>query len=148
MDHSLTIANRTERIILNFAHRCALSCEWCYVPFGGAPAQVNMISAIVDRIAELGFRFLTIGGGDPFQYSFLPKILYQAKAASLFVHVDTHAKSMRQLPIIRKVLNEAVDLLGLPLDGSVAALHDEMRSAPGHFDIVNEDIAVMMHYWI
>jgi len=35
-----------------------------------------------------------------------------------------------------KLLFDAVDLLGLPLDGPSAMVHDEMRSSPGHFELM------------
>jgi len=127
---------RPTRIVLNFAHRCALNCEWCYVPFGSASPNEQVLSAIVDRVSELGFRSITIGGGDPFQYAFVERIIRRASAARLFVHVDTHAKCLFQSNETMRLLWDAVDLLGLPLDGPSALVHDEMRSSPGHFDLL------------
>jgi MoaA/NifB/PqqE/SkfB family radical SAM enzyme len=96
----------------------------------------QVLSAIVDRVSELGFRTITIGGGDPFQYGFVRSTIRRASAAKLFVHVDTHAKSLIQSDETMKLLLDAVDLLGLPLDGPSALIHDQMRSSPGHFDLL------------
>lgn len=130
--------DRSPRIVLNFAARCALHCEWCYVPFGHAKATPTLVAAIVDRIASLGFTSITFGGGDPFQYSFLWKILKQAKDAGLFVHVDTHGKGLTPSEDLLTLLHDAVDLLGLPVDGPNSAVHDAMRSTPGHFALVRQ----------
>lgn len=128
--------NRPLRAVLNFAHKCAMNCQWCYVPFGAPPATEHEVALIVRRIADLGFKWLTVGGGDPFQYSFISKILRYAKSCGLFVHVDTHAKSLHQSQSNLELVSDAIDLLGLPLDGSEPRVHDHMRGSEGHFDLV------------
>lgn len=124
------------RVVLNFSHRCALTCEWCYVPFETTRAQRTIVASIVDRVASLGFHTVTFGGGDPFQYSYLADLAQRAKAAGLNVHVDTHGKSLTQSQANQQLVIGAIDLLGLPLDGPNSDVHDGMRNAPGHFDIV------------
>lgn len=113
-----------------------MSCEWCYVPFGTPIAREQVVQSIVHRIAELGFTSLTVGGGDPFQYRFLPNVLYLARSLNLFVHVDTHAKSLREIPDNLDLIRSSIDLVGLPMDGSSAETHDRMRSSPGHYDLI------------
>lgn len=113
-----------------------MNCEWCYVPFGSAPATSRLVNDVVSRIADLGFTTITIGGGDPFQYSFMSNTLRHAKASRLFVHVDTHGKSLRQSALNLELIEEAVDLIGLPLDGSESRVHDQMRGSLDHFDLV------------
>ena len=128
------------RVVLNFSNRCALNCEWCYVSFGSVRAHREIVESVVDRVADLGFRVLTFGGGDPFQYSFIASVAERAKKCGLFVHIDTHAKSLRKSVENRSMLLNSVDLLGLPLDGSSAIVHDSMRGAPGHFSLVVDRI--------
>lgn len=124
------------RVVLNFSHRCALHCEWCYVPFETPRAERRVVEALVDRVASLGFRTITFGGGDPFQYSYIGDLVRSAKAAGLYVHIDTHGKSLTGSQRTESLLVEAVDLVGLPLDGPTSKVHDCMRSSPGHFDVV------------
>ncbi|OAI05654.1 hypothetical protein A1353_10795 [Methylomonas methanica] len=124
------------RAVLNFAHKCAMKCDWCYVPFGTPLATASVVESIVNRLAFLGFKWLTIGGGDPFQYSFIPNIIRLAKSQGLFVQVDTHGKSLYQSQSNLELLTDAVDLLGLPLDGSESSVHDQMRGSGGHFNLV------------
>lgn len=113
-----------------------MSCEWCYVPFGTPRASEHQVMSIVDQLGKLGFKWLTIGGGDPFQYSFIPNILQHANSRKFFVHVDTHGKSLYQTTSNLELITDTIDLLGLPLDGSNSLVHDHMRDAKGHFDLV------------
>jgi MoaA/NifB/PqqE/SkfB family radical SAM enzyme len=127
---------RPYRAILNFAHRCSMSCEWCYVPFGEIPATNDIAASVVQRIAELEFTSITFGGGDPFQYRFAPELLRRAKSLGLFVHVDTHGRALRQTDESIELIESTIDLLGLPIDGSSPSVHDKMRDSIGHFELV------------
>jgi len=130
------ITNRPSRVVLNFTHRCSLNCEWCYVPFGSPKAERGTVLAVVSRIAELGFTSITLGGGDPFQYSFIGDVVRLVNQLGLNVHLDTHGRSLRHTAGNAALITECVDLIGLPLDGASATLHDYMRGSIGHFDIV------------
>ena len=136
MSDPVAVRPRPDRVVLNFSHRCALACEWCYVPFLSPPARAEVVLKIVERVQALGFRDVPFGGGAPFQYAFIEKVLRRAKDLSLFVHVDTHAKGLRPSKETANLLSSSVDLLGLPLDGPTAEMHDEMRSAFGHFSLI------------
>lgn len=111
-----------------------MKCEWCYVPFEAPTAREAVVASVVQRIAHLGFARLTIGGGDPFQYRFLGRTLQLAKSLGLIVHVDTHGLGLRESEETLDMLHSTIDLLGLPVDGSSAAVHDRMRQSPGHFN--------------
>lgn len=124
------------RVVLNFTHCCALKCEWCYVTFGAGRVQRSVVAEVVDRVALLGFHTITFGGGDPFQYSYLGDLARHSKSLGLNVHIDTHGKSLIASNANKRLLTDVIDLLGLPLDGPNADVHDGMRAAPGHFDIV------------
>lgn len=129
-------SGRPTRVVLNFSHRCALSCEWCYVPFETKRAHQRVVSGVVDQVASLGFQAITFGGGDPFQYSYIGDLVRRAKAAELQVHIDTHGKSLNPSQENALLIVEVVDVVGIPLDGPNAVVHDGMRNAPGHFDVV------------
>src|ERR1700728_318992 len=85
-----TIPRLSTRIVLNFAHRCNMSCEWCYVPFAGERPAADLCKRIIERSAAIGFKVFTFGGGDPMLYEFLPELIVSAKNCGLFVHVDTN----------------------------------------------------------
>lgn len=125
-----------KRAIINFTKKCALSCEWCYVPFGSQSISKELLSSVVKRLRDLGFDSVTFGGGDPFQFKHLDFIIKEAKEIGLFVHVDTHAITLLENQKNAGLLESYVDLLGLPLDGSTGEVHDRMRGSTGHYELI------------
>lgn len=129
------------RIVLNFAHRCNMHCEWCYVPFMPEAPSADTCMRIVQRIAQVGFKVITFGGGDPLLYPFLPQLLEVAHEAGLFVHVDTNGIGLHCNRATMSLLCDCVGLLGLPLDGPRPDIHNAMRSARSHFELVVSKLA-------
>ena len=125
-----------KRAIVNFTQRCALKCEWCYVPFNSQPVAKEKVLSIVERIRDLGFDSVTFGGGDPFQYKSIVPAIHKAKELGLFVHVDTHARGLSESLSYSNLLENFIDLIGLPLDGSTCHIHNNMRSSQGHFELI------------
>jgi MoaA/NifB/PqqE/SkfB family radical SAM enzyme len=123
-------------MIFNFAHRCNMACEWCYIPFGGSQPTPDLCRCIVERIADIGFEVVTFGGGDPMMYSFMPELISVAKARGLFVHVDTNGIGLRCNDTTMRLLSSQIDLIGFPLDGPDASTHNNMRSSAAHFDLL------------
>jgi MoaA/NifB/PqqE/SkfB family radical SAM enzyme len=136
------------RIVLNFAHRCNMSCAWCYVPFMGEEPDPEVCRRIIERSAEIGFKVITLAGGDPMVYSFLPHLVETAHHYGLFVHIDTNGIGLRCTDNTASLLTCGIDLLGLPLDGPRQEVHNRMRSTQSHFDLVIERLqwlAPFMH---
>lgn len=125
-----------KRVIINFTRKCALNCEWCYVPFGSQVVSKELLSSVVQRVSDLGFNSITFGGGDPFQFKYFDSVIKQAKNLGLFVHVDTHAITLLENQENASLLESYVDLLGLPLDGSTSEIHDRMRGTTGHHELM------------
>jgi len=111
-----------------------MACSYCYVPFNDSKVTEREALRVIHAIRELGPRSVTLSGGDPFMYPFLPRLLAEVDDGERFIQIDTNAKSMRPRDI--SILNERVDLLGLPLDGSTTKCHGEMRDDPKHFAVV------------
>lgn len=122
------------RIVFNFAARCTLKCEWCYIDFGRRAPTLEESTAVIRRCREVGATWITIGGGDPAMMPFLPDLLRNAKAIGLLVHLDTNGIGLSKHISVAGVAS-TIDLLGLPLDGPAAA-HDRVRADIGHFQIV------------
>jgi MoaA/NifB/PqqE/SkfB family radical SAM enzyme len=128
------------RVIMNFEHRCSMRCEWCYIPFrAGAPNRVQSMS-VLRRLISRGVKVITIGGGDPTSYPFWSDLAREARSSGLFVHLDTNGIGLRMDSETAKTISQTVDLLGLPLDGPTAGVHDAMRSMVGHFDQILEKV--------
>jgi len=52
----------------------------------------------------------------------------------MFSHLDTNGIALHPSEKNFRLIDEAVDLIGLPLDGPSAAVHNTMRAAQDHFD--------------
>lgn len=114
-----------------------MRCEWCYVPFRPKDSEVpnrSKLLAVMGSLISQGVSIVTIGGGDPTVYPFWGEIAREAKLGGVFVHLDTNGIGLRADESTRLVLNEFVDLLGLPLDGPNADVHFSMRGRSGHFE--------------
>lgn len=135
------LLRRPTRIVLNFAHHCNMNCEWCYVPFAGDRPDPMVCKRIIERSAEIGFEVFTFGGGDPMLYGFLPELIECAKKCGFFVHVDTNGIGLLCTKATVSLLENGIDLLGLPLDGPRAEIHDRMRSTSSHFQLVLDRLA-------
>jgi len=133
--------SRPRRVIINFTKKCALNCEWCYVDFDKSRIDIDTLIRVIDRVHELGFESITFGGGDPFQVRHLSLAIIQAKTLGLNVHVDTHGISLLESDKNISLINNYVDWLGLPLDGSTKETHDLMRGKKGHFDLVMQKLS-------
>lgn len=132
--------NKPKRVILNFNHKCALNCEWCYVSFGSSIPKESVVERIINKLSNLGFKILTIGGGDPFQYSFIWNIIEKAKSNGLYIHIDTNGRLQNRSEREFSIIRDKVDLIGFPIDGPTALIHGGMRSSQGHFDIILKNI--------
>lgn len=71
-------------------------------------------------------------------YPFLPELITAARNCGFFVHVDTNGIGLRRTQETISLLSKGIDLLGLPLDGPRAEIHDRMRSTESHFNLVVE----------
>ena len=125
---------RVPRMILNFTGRCNMACPYCYVPFDGSKVDSKTTRSVVKAILAFAPDSITFGGGDPFMFEFFPELLLMASIQGPFIQVDTNAKCLetRHVPL----LEEHVDLLGLPLDGSTPDIHGKMRRDSSHFSTV------------
>ena len=130
-----------KRAILNFTRKCTLNCEWCYVPFDSQPISKEKLISVIKRVSDLGFDSVTFGGGDPFQFKYIVPVIKNAKELGLFVHIDTHAITLSESIENAELLENHVDLIGLPLDGSASHIHDLMRGAVGHYELINNKFA-------
>jgi MoaA/NifB/PqqE/SkfB family radical SAM enzyme len=86
------------------------------------------------RFREIGATTLTISGANPFLFEKLPQLLDQAGKIMEFIHLDTNLVRNNDKHVF--TVAKLVDLLGVPLDGSIAKIHDGVRSTRGHHAVV------------
>jgi MoaA/NifB/PqqE/SkfB family radical SAM enzyme len=120
-----------QRICFNFSSSCNMRCSYCYIPFSKSAVDQDVCLRVIERCRELGTQVITIGGGDPFVYGFLPSLVRRAREVGLETHLDTNG--LRVCDRDFAWMASTISLLGLPLDGPDDICHDRMRNAAGHF---------------
>jgi len=113
--------------------RCNLSCLHCYSDSGPTQREElspDLLGVVIDDAAELGYRTLSVSGGEPLMYRPLPEVLAHARGRGLRTLVTTNGtlSDRRRLG----PLAAHIDLLAISLDGPPAE-HDLMRAMPGAF---------------
>ena len=111
-----------------------MTCPYCFVPFDQVPVDPHTVGQVLDAILQLTPTSVTFSGGDPLMYAFLPDLLIKTKERVPFVQLDTNAKMLREVHL--PLLEQTVNLLGLPLDGPDKETHGMMRGDTRHFDAV------------
>jgi sulfatase maturation enzyme AslB (radical SAM superfamily) len=132
---------KLERLVVNFMDRCNLRCPYCYIPFDKQRVDFAVLERVVDRAAEAGFTVITFGGGDPLNHRETRGLFRRARMLGLEVQLDTNGCAL--LPSDLPLLEDCVSLCALPLDGSVAKVHDFVRAAPGNFLEVTQALKVL-----
>lgn len=129
------------RASFNFADKCNLGCKFCYIPFSRSPVREKEVRRVLERLIGLGVRTITIGGGDPLMYGFIPDVVSDIRPSLSFLQLDSNLVTLTKQVV--DAISPFVDVLGVPLDGSRSSVHDYMRSAPGHFDTVLDALSLL-----
>jgi pyruvate-formate lyase-activating enzyme len=112
---------------------CNLACAHCYSqssPAARDAVPVEILTALIDDAAELGYRAVAFSGGEPLMYPGLAELLRRARARGLSTSVTTNGTVLDQSRVAR--LRELVGLLAVSLDGP-ATLHNEIRGSKTAF---------------
>lgn len=117
---------------------CNMQCPFCFIPFSGEKPNSELTKLLLKECKQLGIKVITFGGGDPLNHSDFLKLSSFAKSLGFIVHVDTNTINLRLFNINELVNN--VDVIGIPIDGSNAILHNEMRSSKSHFNLVIDNL--------
>lgn len=110
--------------------RCNLKCLHCYSTSGPDVSEaldVNLVLQGVADAAELGYRVLSVSGGEPMLYRPLEQVLRGAHACGLFTTVTTNGMLLDARRV--GMLEQHADLVAISLDG-VPEAHAEMRGSP------------------
>jgi MoaA/NifB/PqqE/SkfB family radical SAM enzyme len=116
------------------SRRCNLQCLHCYSASGPGVAErleIGVLGEAVADAAALGYRVISVSGGEPLLYPALGELLRLSHAAGLATTVTTNGMLLgrRQLDMLAR----DCDLLAISLDG-VPVSHNLMRNAPRAFE--------------
>lgn len=126
----------TTKIIFNFTDECTMECPYCYIPFKKDKVSKLNSLRVMEKLCEFEPSKITIGGGDPLSYNFLPELVKVAYNQTKNVHIDTNGYGHIKNPNNLKKIIPYLSLLGLPLDGHNSTAHGNMRQDNKHFKIV------------
>ncbi|WP_323117818.1 radical SAM protein [Burkholderia alba] len=113
--------------------RCNLSCGHCYSHSGPSAALRLDLATACDAVsdaARMGYRVVSVSGGEPMLYDGLVELLDHAKSLRLLTTVTSNGFFLDAKHL--DALRGRVDLLALSLDGP-PALHNAMRGSPRAF---------------
>lgn len=114
--------------------KCNLCCEHCYSSSG--PWQRNelnpvLVCELVTDAAQMGYRVVSVSGGEPFLYSGLVDVLRHAKALGLRTAITTNGYFLQQAKL--EPLRDLLDTVAVSLDGP-PDIHNRLRGHPKAFD--------------
>ena len=115
------------------SRRCNLRCRHCYSRSGPDAAEtldVALLTAALADAAALGYRVLSVSGGEPMLYRPLPDLLRAARAAGLLTTLVSNGMLLTERRLA--ALAGLVDGLAISLDGTPAT-HAAMRGDPRAF---------------
>ncbi|MFT0174271.1 radical SAM/SPASM domain-containing protein [Paraburkholderia mimosarum] len=113
--------------------RCNLSCRHCYSdsgPNADTTLDVALACEAVSDAASMGYRVVSVSGGEPMLYRGLGELLSHAKSKGMFTTVTTNGYFLDRKHLDN--LRDRVDLLAISIDGP-PALHNAMRGSTQAF---------------
>lgn len=113
--------------------RCNLRCLHCYSDSGPEVSEeldAELVLRVIADAAELGYRVLSISGGEPLLYEPLPDVLRAAHEHGLITTVTTNGMLLDRRRLA--MLEPDADLVAISLDG-LPESHAEMRANPRAF---------------
>ena len=114
--------------------RCNLQCLHCYSDSGPAVTEqldIKVLRGVVADAATIGYRVMSVSGGEPLLYPALGELLRGAHVAGLVTTVTTNGMLLDQRQL--DILGADCDLVAISLDG-VPESHNFMRHSPRAFD--------------
>ena len=110
---------------------CNLACAHCYTTSGPRETQrlpLDLLCAVLDDAAALGYRQLAVSGGEPLLYEDLPGLLRHARRLGMLTSLTSNGLLLS--PLRWAGIAPHLDRLAISVDGR-AATHDALRGQAG-----------------
>lgn len=124
---------RTPILQIHPSLRCNLACAHCYSnsgPTAHLELDVATVCEVITDAAALGFKIVSVAGGEPMMYRGLEEVLTHAKRLGLRTTVTTNGYFTQ--PRLLQRLQPLVDVLAISLDGP-PEIHNRMRGSARAF---------------
>src|SRR5574337_529593 len=119
---------------------CNLHCKHCYSDSGPSvklKLDVEIINKAISDSAEMGYKIVSISGGEPLIYNGLESVLLHAKSCGMKTKVTTNETLLKTEKTTR--LKECLDIMSISLDGP-PEFHNQMRKSKTAFDLLCKSI--------
>jgi AdoMet-dependent heme synthase len=119
---------------------CMLACRHCRAEAMASPHPLELTPiesmGLLCQITRFGdpLPHLILTGGDPLSRKDLFPMIDEARALGLDVSITPSATPALTGEVLDRLRSHGIQSLGLSLDGSSAARHDDVRAVPGCFD--------------
>jgi AdoMet-dependent heme synthase len=119
---------------------CMLACRHCRAEAMPSPHPLELTPiesmGLLWQIATFGapLPHLILTGGDPLSRKDLFPVIDEARALGLEVSITPSATPALTTEALDRLRSHGIQSLGLSLDGSSAARHDDVRAVPGCFE--------------
>ena len=123
-----------------------MKCPYCFNLFIKEKPNTKKTRELLNKCKDLNIKVVSFGGGDPFIYDETIDILDFAYLLGFEIHVDTNCQFLTKDKLDK--LDSRISLLGIPLDGSNAIIHNLMRTNPGNYELIIEKLELLRSYHI
>ena len=134
---------RTRVLQLHPTRRCNLRCLHCYSSSGPKERDglsVALLRTAIRQAAALGYRVLSVSGGEPLLYAGLRELLAEAKRCGLYTTVTTNGMLLDSARL--GGLRELVDFFAISIDGE-RETHNRLRQSRRAFDTTLDRLGVL-----
>jgi MoaA/NifB/PqqE/SkfB family radical SAM enzyme len=115
---------------------CSQECPYCWGPQEYEnPVDTGNALRIITRVKEVGARRIVFTGGDPLKRVDIALLIRHARETGLEVALSTTGDQLT--PEFLAKIVDCVDLISLPLDGSVEEINARTKEPGHHAAIVN-----------
>ncbi|MDF9408047.1 putative heme d1 biosynthesis radical SAM protein NirJ2 [Pelotomaculum isophthalicicum JI] len=117
----------------NTTNACNMYCRHCYRDAGERSNEELSTKeglALVDQIAEAGFKIMIFSGGEPLMRDDIYTLLERAKEKGLRPVFGTNG-TLISGEVARRLKESGAAAMGISLDSVDPASHDDFRAAPG-----------------
>jgi len=121
--------------IWEITQSCDLACKHCRASAQPIPHPDQLTTAegkaLIDEIADLGVPIFVFTGGDPLKRADVYELIEYAASKGVKVALTPSATPLLTREAIFRMKEAGLVRLGISLDGSTPAIHDNFRGLPG-----------------
>ena len=123
---------------------CNMKCPMCYAYSSDEATDIHKKKKIIDKMADLGIIKIMFSGGEPLLDENLIDLIKYAKSKEFKTALSSNGLLLSE-DILHKLDNH-LDELSLPLEGSNPSIHKHNRGSQEHFFIIKHLLEIISDY--